>query len=110
LIPAAAEYALPVHPTQLYEAVFALLSAAVLLRLLRRRLPPGAVFFSGMTAYSGFRFATEMLRADQGGQWFGPLSFAQLLSVLLMPVCLVALATFFRRETETHGMQLEVAG
>ena len=110
LIPTAAEYTLPVHPTQLYEAVFALLGAGLLLRLLRRRLPVGTVFFSGLAAYGVYRFATELLRADQGGQWFGPLSFAQVVSVLLVPICLVTLAVLYRGQTEARGMRLEVSG
>ncbi len=110
LIPTAAEYTLPVHPAQLYEAVFALLGAGLLLRLLRRGLPAGTVFFSGLAGYGVYRFATELLRADQGGQWFGPLSFAQLVSVLLVPICLVTLAVLYRGQTEARGMRLEVSG
>ncbi len=54
----------PRHPTQLYEAAFALV-ALVALRVLRGRVStPGRLFGGLMIAYFAFRFAEEFLRDE----------------------------------------------
>ncbi|UCF35449.1 MAG: prolipoprotein diacylglyceryl transferase [Acidobacteriota bacterium] len=93
-----ARLSLPAHPTQLYEAVFALTAGFLLLRLLRIRSFSGEVFLTGMVWYSLFRFVVEFLRADMGG-WhpFGLLTFSQFLSLLLLVVSIVLLRFFSSR-------------
>jgi phosphatidylglycerol---prolipoprotein diacylglyceryl transferase len=51
------------HPTQLYEAAFALLLFVVLVRIRSRVTTPGRLLSIFMVAYFGFRFAEEFLRA-----------------------------------------------
>ena len=96
LIPASARSALPVHPTQLYESM-ALLAVAIFLfkapvSLFRWSRKPGDLFFAGIACYSVFRFLVEFLRDDAGGVAFGPLTFAQATSLLLL---LTVLSLFF---------------
>lgn len=97
LVGAEVPLSLPVHPTQLYEALFGLLAAVFLLRLLRQRQWRGQVFFSGMLWYAVFRFCSEWLRSDAGGWHPFGLTFAQVLSVLLGSVTVCALARGERR-------------
>jgi phosphatidylglycerol---prolipoprotein diacylglyceryl transferase len=82
----------PVHPTQLYESLFGLVSFGLLMWFFRKRSKVGQVFFVGMAAYGIFRFLMEMIRSDAGGLHpFGVLTFAQMISVLITIVCLAGL-------------------
>ena len=76
--------ALPAHPTQMYESLFALVAFVLLLILLKHKQWHGLVFLAGILWYAIYRFATEPLRADTGGLHpFGILTFSQFVSVVL---------------------------
>jgi phosphatidylglycerol:prolipoprotein diacylglycerol transferase len=77
---------LPVHATQLYEAVAAGLICLWTWRRYRRGLAyDGQNFFHFMFLYAAFRFAVEYLRADDRGLWLGGLvSTSQLISLPLL--------------------------
>ena len=84
----------PLYPIQLIEAggllVIALVLGWVLLR--GRGLRPGTVGLLWATAYPVLRLFTEMLRGDDRGAMWGPLSPSQGLSLaLLLGVAAVAL-------------------
>ncbi len=55
------------HPTQLYEAAFALVALVVLRLPWRRRARPGRLFGLFMIGYLAFRFAEEFVRAGDHG-------------------------------------------
>jgi phosphatidylglycerol:prolipoprotein diacylglycerol transferase len=77
---------LPVHPTQLYEALGCLaLTATLMLALHPRKRFDGQVFCAFLAGYSVLRFALEYLRADDRGALFG-LSTSQLISVAVIAV------------------------
>jgi prolipoprotein diacylglyceryltransferase len=63
LIGPAAAASLPVHPTQLYEALFALAVAGVLLRARRHATRPGATALAGLALLAGGRLVVEFYRA-----------------------------------------------
>jgi phosphatidylglycerol:prolipoprotein diacylglycerol transferase len=78
---------LPVHPTQLYEALAALLLLGVTLAVLRRRRFRGQAILVLAMGYGAARFAFEYLRDDpERGTAFG-FSSAQLISLALVPAC-----------------------
>jgi len=63
---------LPVHPTQLYEALGCLAIAAwLLLRTQPRKRFDGQVLLAFLMAYAVLRFALEFIRADDRGVFFG---------------------------------------
>lgn len=75
---------LPVHATQLYEAIAC--TAIFAWCYWRYRRGPrfeGQVFFQFMAAYAVFRFAVEFMRADDRGEWLGGLTTSQWISVPL---------------------------
>jgi phosphatidylglycerol:prolipoprotein diacylglycerol transferase len=81
---------LPVHPTQLYEAVGCLVIAACLYFYVEpRKRFDGQVMLVFLAAYAGLRFGLEFLRADERGALFG-LATSQWISVVA--VVLVAAA------------------
>ncbi len=91
---------LPVHPSQLYEAVAGLVLFALLWARYRRRRFVGEIVYSFLAAYAVWRFASQFLRADgvvrAPGAWL-PLDPHQLLSVGVLLVALVGLWARGRR-------------
>lgn len=82
LVPSDATASLPVHPTQLYEALVgvAMIAAGIVLAKGRRR---GAAFAAVALLYAVGRFAVEILR-DDPRPMSGPLSLPQWLSLLVV--------------------------
>jgi phosphatidylglycerol---prolipoprotein diacylglyceryl transferase len=79
------EHATGLHPTQLYLAAAALLTAIVLLRLRRRRdLASGDHFALFVVLYAASVFAIGFLRADPGRWFFAGLSHSQWISLALL--------------------------
>lgn len=79
---------LRVHPTQVYETLTCLAIWGFAIWLLRRRQPPAAPGFVGLTVLgllSLERFLVELLRAKDD-RFFGDFTLAQLISVLLLVV------------------------
>jgi phosphatidylglycerol:prolipoprotein diacylglycerol transferase len=76
---------LPVHPVQLYEAVFNLLLFAVLLFVYPRyRTKPRKTVGLYLMVYPVGRMFSEMLRGDERNPAFGAMSVAQVVSLALM--------------------------
>lgn len=83
LVTTAAEYSLPVHPTQLYAIGYNLLIFAVLSLLLWRRRREGDIAWLYAVLYGTARFINEILRADQAPVMWN-LTIAQLICVPLV--------------------------
>jgi phosphatidylglycerol:prolipoprotein diacylglycerol transferase len=83
---------LPVHPTQLYEALAgaALLGWSAL--LWRRRRHPGQVVLPIAIAYAAFRFGVEYLRDDPEVSTLAGFTSGQLFSMALLAVSAVTLS------------------
>ena len=93
---------LPVHPTQLYEALGCLAITAFLLFWLRpRKRFDGQVFLSFIALYATLRFALEYWRADDRGELL-TLSTSQLLAI----PALVLVVIFWRRWS--HSVSADV--
>lgn len=77
---------LPVHPTQLYEALFGFVSCLVAWAWLHRHREPrnGSVFNTWLAAYALARFCIEFLRGDVTRGSYGALSTAQLVSLAIL--------------------------
>lgn len=77
-------------PTQLMEAVFNFALFAVLLRLLLRDMQDergrwrGKIPLVYLIAYPVFRFVIEFFRGDAARSHIGPLSFSQVISLLIL--------------------------
>jgi phosphatidylglycerol:prolipoprotein diacylglycerol transferase len=91
----AARASLPVHPTQLYEALACLAIAAFLYFVVRpRKRHDGDVIAAFMLLYGIARSVIEIFRDDDRGVFFGGvLSTSQLLSI---PLAALALYIFWR--------------
>jgi len=83
LIPENAPRSLPVHPTQLYEAVLAFAFAFALHVNFRKRRRAGDVFSLMLVGYGTIRFAVEFFRADNAPAYLG-LTISQVISVVFI--------------------------
>ena len=92
------QYAIPIHPVQLYAAIYSLLIGLILFHLFQHRLfkKPGIIALIGLTAYSFLRFLEEFLRGDEANMIFGLIREAQIWSVLGLSFGGYMLYRFFR--------------
>jgi phosphatidylglycerol:prolipoprotein diacylglycerol transferase len=86
----------PVHPTQLYEAVFLGLLAWLLIRWRRRGVADALVVGRYLVLAGGFRFALEFLRIN--ARVAGPLTVAHLFALAIV-VAGLAVVSQPRRQT-----------
>ena len=73
---------IPLHPTQIYEAVGTLVLCILLLVLERRRYS-GETFVRYLFGYAILRFTIEIFRGDPRGSVFGAMSTSQFIAICL---------------------------
>ena len=89
---------LPVHPTQLYEAMGCLAIFGLTYFLVRpRKRAHGEVFAWFVLSYALLRFAVEIVRDDDRGIWMFGLSTSQLISVPLSALAVAMLVRLYSR-------------
>jgi phosphatidylglycerol:prolipoprotein diacylglycerol transferase len=88
---------LTLHPTQLYSSLDAVILAFLTHAYFRYRHRNGSVLALGLLTYPITRFAIELLRGDELGQFNTPLTTAQLVSIGLFITGLVYSAWLARR-------------
>lgn len=81
----------PLHPTQLYEALGALAVFGILFAARKRVAVPGTLFGIMLVLYGSLRFALETVRDDPRG-FLGPLSESQAVSAVLVACAAAAIA------------------
>ena len=82
----------PLHPTQIYEAVAELLILGILITTERRgRQFAGRTFWLYMLLYGISRFVIEFYRGDNRGAVLGVLSTSQVVSAILVPLAILML-------------------
>lgn len=77
----------PVHPTQLYELLAALIAVGIAAVLIRRRAPDGVPFLAAIAWYDAFRIGNHYQRASASPagtpDWFYPALYVILLTAVL---------------------------
>jgi phosphatidylglycerol---prolipoprotein diacylglyceryl transferase len=84
LVPASRALSLPVHPTELYEALLGVLMIAVALVARRRKLEAGWTFAIAAGVYAAGRLLIETVRGDAGRGVYAGLSSGQIFSLLVL--------------------------
>jgi phosphatidylglycerol:prolipoprotein diacylglycerol transferase len=84
LIGAGSAWSLPVHPTQLYEALLGLVIVGVVLVAARRSRKDGDAFLLAAATYAIGRLAIETLRGDAGRGLYAGVSSGQIFSLLVL--------------------------
>lgn len=82
-LPPDATASLPLHPTQLYSVINALILAGITAAYFRYRPRNGAVLAVGFIIYPITRIIIELLRGDELGQFGTGLTISQLFSIVL---------------------------
>ena len=75
---------LPIHPTQIYSSLNALLLMAVVLAFDRQRWPDGSTLALTLTLYPVTRFQLEVIRDDEAGAWGTHLTISQWISLFVL--------------------------
>lgn len=101
LIPPEAVYSLPVHPKQLYAALYGVALLGLLLAYYPRRRRDGEVMVLLMIAYPVTRFFLEFHRGDVGGL-YGGLAISQYISIALFAGGLLAWWWLSRRPASRY--------
>ena len=105
LVPDARAESLPVHPTQLYEALLGLVIVALTVAVARRawaRERQGRVALVAIVTYALGRIVVEMFRGDVGRGIYGGLSSGQIFSLCVLAV--LALAWLARRRRHAFAL------
>lgn len=77
----------PLHPTQVYEIIFAVIMFVILLRLTGRLKPEGSVLMVYFISYSTWRIIIGFWR-EASAYFIGGLSQAQIISIVVLSVSL----------------------
>ena len=82
--------AMPLHPTQIYSSINALLLCLLLWSFYPFRRREGEVFALMLSVYPVSRFLLEQIRSDESGQWGTSLTISQWVSlgILILAVAL----------------------
>jgi len=99
---------LAVHPTQLYEAILMLGAFALLWQMRLRARPVGWIFGVYLVCAGLERFIIEIFRAKDD-RFFGPLTIAQLVSIVLCVGGALLLASFRKDDDLSPGPYLKQA-
>jgi prolipoprotein diacylglyceryltransferase len=83
-IPAGRFESLPVHPTQLYEAMLGIVIVLVAWVVARRSRTEGRAFLAAAATYAIGRLLIEIVRGDVGRGIYGGLSSGQIFSLLVL--------------------------
>ncbi len=105
ILPPAAEFSLPVHPTQLYAALSGVIILAILCAYFPRRRRDGEVMALLMILYSLTRWPIESLRGDETVVFAG-MTLSQNISVGLL---LLGLAFWVQLSSRPAGRHVDSA-
>jgi phosphatidylglycerol:prolipoprotein diacylglycerol transferase len=93
LLPPERASSLPVHPTQLYEALLGLVIVAVAVWASRRTWREGRVFLTAAATYSVGRIVVEVFRGDLGRGIHAGLSSGQIFSLCVLAAIAIGLTS-----------------
>lgn len=94
---------LPVHPTQLYDSINALVLCLLLLAWDPFRRRDGELFAVMLTVYPIARFLLERIRTDEAKAYFAGMTISQMVSLGLL-ICAAALWVYVLRRPRHSGL------
>ena len=90
---------IPVHPTEVYEALGNLIIFAGLSAFYRRKRFDGQVWWLYVLGYGMLRFGVEFFRGDYETHYVGSLTIGHLVAITMIVVAAVAMIVVQRRAT-----------
>ena len=85
---------IPVHPTEIYEALGNLAIFAGLTAFSRRKRFDGQIFWLYVLSYGVLRFVVEFFRGDYDVYYFGVLTIGHLVALVMIVLAAIVLALF----------------
>lgn len=101
------QYAIPIHPVQIYASIYSALIGVLLYQLFNRGAfkTPGIISLTGIFLYSFFRILEEFLRGDEAITILGLIREAQLYSAISLLLSGYLLYKYFRKYLqENHSI------
>ncbi len=100
------QYAIPIHPVQVYAAIYCGLLAIILFQFFNSNLlkNSGIIALTGATSYCLFRFLEEFLRGDEANMLFDTIREAQIYSFLGLSLGAFLLYRYFRKIKQDHTL------
>ena len=95
------QQALPVYAAQLLSSVSGLVLCLSLLAISPWLRRPGALMFIGFAGYAVVRFALEIVRVDEAGQFGTALSISQWVSIVILLISIAGLIWLYQRPQPT---------
>lgn len=91
------QYAIPIHPVQIYAAIYSLLIGIILFIVYNNPVfkKSGGITYLGIVCYSFFRFIEEFIRGDESILFFGVIREAQVYSFLALLISSYLLYKYF---------------
>ncbi|MGN6545096.1 MAG: prolipoprotein diacylglyceryl transferase [Aureliella sp.] len=89
-------WSLPVHPSQIYSSIDALLLCLLILAFQPWVPHDGQAFLLAVLLHSVSRFTLELIRSDEGGQFGTSLTIAQWISIVAGGLAIIALIAMSR--------------
>jgi phosphatidylglycerol---prolipoprotein diacylglyceryl transferase len=110
LLPSGAMPSLPVHPTQLYEALAGVVLLAAVIVVRRRQRVAGHALAALAMGYAVLRYLIEIVRADPGRGAIGPWSTSQFIAISTFVAALVLLFVLRRNGARRPNFAAAVGG
>ncbi len=98
-----ADWSQPIHPTQLYEMVFAFILFGAAMWVRKKRTFSGQVFVVWVMGYGLVRPLIEALRDDDQRGYVGPLTTSQFIGVTAFTLGAILLVSLVRRHRADPG-------
>jgi prolipoprotein diacylglyceryltransferase len=100
------QYAIPIHPVQIYAAIYCGLIALILFQLFNSNFfkKSGIIALTAVTSYSFFRFFEEFLRGDETNLLFGIIREAQIYAFLGLSIGGYLLYRYFRKYKQDNTL------
>ncbi|MCC6643385.1 prolipoprotein diacylglyceryl transferase [Candidatus Peregrinibacteria bacterium] len=98
------QYAIPIHPVQIYAAIYCGLIGLILLQLFNKKAfkTPGIISLSGIFLYSFFRFIEEFMRGDETIYILDVLREAQIYVLITLLLSGYLLYKYFKKYLKEH--------
>jgi phosphatidylglycerol:prolipoprotein diacylglycerol transferase len=93
---------IPVHPTEIYEALGNVVVFFGLTIFYRRKRFDGQIWWWYVLSYGVLRFVIEFFRGDYERHYLGPFSIGQLIATAMIAVALIALTRQVGTSTRTN--------
>ena len=93
----------PVHPTEIYELVAALMGTVIAIVIIKKKMPPGVAILAFAVWFTTFRFFNHFIRV-MPNSFDVPIWFYPIFYLVIIGLCLFFLVKKLSRRSTTHKL------